>query len=170
MKNLRIEIKWAIIYSLMTLGWILLERILGLHGERVEYHASFTNFIALPSIIIFVLALKEKRNKFYDGYMSYGEGFIAGLKITFMVMLLSPVVNYLALEVVSPNYLENIGTYAVSIGLLSQEQAQIVFSLPSYILQGLIGAAMMGFLASAIVAIFTRGSRKKVPSPPSDTE
>lgn len=170
MKNFRIEIKWALIFSLMTLGWILLERLFGLHGEHVEKHATFTNFIAVPSIIIFVLALKEKRNKFYNGYMSYGEGFITGLKITFMVMLLSPVVNYLALEVVSPNYLENIGTYAVSNGLLTQEQAKIAFSLPSYILQGLIGVAMMGFLTSAIVAIFTTGSRKKVPSPPSETE
>lgn len=163
MKHFRIEIKWALIFSLMTLGWILLERSLGLHGEHVEKHATITNFVAIPSIIIFVLALLEKRNKFYDGYMTYGEGFITGLKITFIVMLLSPAVNYLALEVVSPNYLENIGSYAVDNGLLTQEQAQITFSLPSYILQGLIGAAMMGFLTSAIVAIFTRRSPKAAP-------
>lgn len=160
MKNFTIEFKWAIIFSIMTLLWIFLERMLGFHGDKVDQHASFTNFVAIPSIAIYILGILEKRRKYYNGYMNYAEGFVAGLKITLFVMLLSPLVNYLALEFVSPNYLTNIGTYAVNNDLISQEQADVTFSLTSYILQGLIGAGVMGFLTTAVVAIFTRKTRK----------
>lgn len=163
MKKFSLEFKWAIIFSLMTLVWIFLERILGFHGDKVDQHATFTNFVAIPSIAIYIFGILEKRRKHFGGKMNYAEGFITGLKITLFVMLLSPLVNYLALVFVSPNYLTNIGTYAVSNNLISQEQADVTFSLTSYILQGLIGAGIMGFLTTTVVAIFTRRLRKPNP-------
>ena len=156
MKKFSLEFKWAIFFSVMTLAWIFFERMLGFHGDKVHQHATFTNFVAIPSIAIYIFGILEKRRTHFHGKMNYAEGFITGLKITLFVMLLSPLVNYLALVYVSPNYLTNIGSYAVSNDLISQEQADVTFSLTSYILQGLIGAGVMGFLTTTVVAIFTR--------------
>ena len=32
MKNIKIEFKWAIIFTIMTLLWMVLEKLCGLHG------------------------------------------------------------------------------------------------------------------------------------------
>jgi hypothetical protein len=39
---------------------------------------------------------------------------------------------------------------------MTQEAAENYFNMKSYIIQGLIGAPVMGLITSAIVAIFTR--------------
>ena len=38
MGNLKIEIKWATYFTLMTLAWMLLEKMCGLHGKYIDYH------------------------------------------------------------------------------------------------------------------------------------
>jgi hypothetical protein len=44
----------------------------------------------------------------------------------------------------------------VSTGAMTQEAAEQYFSLKNYIIQGLIGAPVMGLVTTLIVAIFTR--------------
>ncbi|MFU8861697.1 MAG: hypothetical protein ACNA8K_14865 [Cyclonatronaceae bacterium] len=46
--------------------------------------------------------------------------------------------------------------YAVNEGKMTQQEAENYFSLSSYIIQGLIGAPLMGIITTAVVAIFTR--------------
>ena len=70
MKNLKIEIKWAIIFALMTLVWMLLEKLSGLHGKYTDYHLYLTNLFAIPAIWVMVLALNDKKNNFYNGNMN----------------------------------------------------------------------------------------------------
>jgi hypothetical protein len=65
MGNIKIEIKWAIIFSVMTLLWMLLEKLAGLHSTYIDYHLYLTNLFAIPAIWIMVLALKDKKKNFY---------------------------------------------------------------------------------------------------------
>ncbi|MDY0089018.1 MAG: hypothetical protein RBR78_01495 [Flavobacteriaceae bacterium] len=67
MKNLKIEIKWAVIFSLMMLLWMLLEKLTGLHSTHIDKHAYISNLFAIPAILIYVLALKDKKKNFYNG-------------------------------------------------------------------------------------------------------
>jgi len=60
MNKFKLEIKWALLFTIMSLLWMLLERLLGLHDEHIEKHAIYTNFIAIPSILIYVFALHQK--------------------------------------------------------------------------------------------------------------
>lgn len=64
MKNIKIEIKWAIIFSIMVLAWMVLEKISGLHGKYIDYHIYLTNLFAVPAICVMVLALKDKKKEF----------------------------------------------------------------------------------------------------------
>jgi len=160
MKNIGIEIKWALIFVIIQLLWMLLERVAGLHGENIDKHAMFTNFFAIPAIAVYVIALLDKRKNHYGGFMTYGQGFISGVIITVIVTILSPLTQYIICTVISPDYFRNATEYAVSSGKLTQEAAETYYSLKSYIIQGLIGAPIMGLITTAIVALFTRKNNK----------
>lgn len=155
MKKITTEIKWALIFVAMTLAWMVLERLAGLHDTQIDKHPVFTNFIAIPAIVLYVLALLDKRKRDYNGVMSYKQGFISGLIITAIVTVLSPLTQTITSLLITPDYFRNVIEYTVRQGIKSQEEAEKYFSLGSYIIQGLIGAPVMGIITTAIVAVFT---------------
>ena len=61
MTNFKIEIKWALIFAAMTLGWMLMERLVGLHSTHIDKHLLYSNLIAIPAITVYVFALLDKR-------------------------------------------------------------------------------------------------------------
>lgn len=158
MKNLKIEIKWAIIFVVMMLLWMVFEKVAGFHGEHINQHHIVTNFVAIPAILVYVLALLDKRKNFYNGTMTYKQGFVSGLFITIMVTVVSPITQYITSVVISPEYFPNVIAFAVEQGEMNQQEAENYFNLKSYIIQGLIGAPIMGLITTAIVSIFTRKS------------
>lgn len=161
MKNIRIEIKWAIIFCTMQLLWMLLEKLTGLYDEHIDKHHIYTNFIAIPSIGVYVLALLDKRRNFYQGTMSYKQGFVSGSIITLIVTLLSPFIQYLISTVIAPEYFPNVIKFSVENGTMTQDAAENFFNLKNYILQVLIGTPIMGIITTAIVSLFTIRKRPK---------
>ena len=157
MGKIKIELKWAFVFAGVSLLWMLLERLAGLHSEHIEKHGIYTNFFAIPAISIYVFALLNKRNTFYNGVMTYKQGFITGLIITLFVAILSPLTQVITSTFIAPDYFSNIIIYSVSENKVTQEEAENYFNLKSYIIQGLIGAPVMGIVTTAIVAIFIRG-------------
>lgn len=159
MKNWKIELKWALIFSGMSLLWMLIERLGGFHDVRIEQHPIFTNFIAIPAILVYVFALRDKKKNFYQGQMSYKQGIGSGLVISLIVAALSPLAMLISIKLITPHFFENAIAFAVSHGYSTQSEAEAYFNLQSYIIQGLIGAPIMGLITSAIVAIFVRSKQ-----------
>jgi len=155
MRKYAIEIKWGIIFFAAVLLWTVFEKYIGLHDERIDRHHILTNFFAIPAIIVYVLALIDKR-KWLGGTMTWVQGFFSGLIIAVIVSLLSPLGQYLTHEFLSPNYFENVIALTVDKGDLNQEDAEAYFNLSSYIKQSMVGAVMMGAMTSAVVAIFVK--------------
>lgn len=160
MKNIKIEIKWALIFVVMMLTWIAMEKLLGYHNEKIADHAMMTNFVAIPAIAIYVFALLDKRKNFYHGVMSYGQGFMAGISITLIVAILSPLTQYISSEFITPAYFTNVINYVVERGEMTHEEAESYFNLKSFMIQSAVGALGMGFVTSAIVAFFVRSKSK----------
>lgn len=156
MNRYKTELKWSAIFVVVMLLWMGFERLMGWHGENIENHAVYTNFFAIFAIGIYVLALLDKRKTAYDGFMTWKQGFIAGLIITIIVTLLSPLTQWITHTVITPDFFENIRAHSVQEGLMTQEEAADYFSLSGYIIQSMIGAFVMGIITSAVVAIFTR--------------
>lgn len=46
LQGYKLEMKWGLIFSTMMLLWMVVEKSLGFHGEKIDQHAVFTNFIA----------------------------------------------------------------------------------------------------------------------------
>ena len=155
-KKYGIEVKWAVIFFFVGLLWMLFERIIGLHDVHIDKHATYTNIFAVFAIALFVFALLDKRKNYYNGFMTFKQGFIAGLIITVIIAILSPLSQIIISEIISPHYFENIIDHSVQQGFMDFETASNYFSLGSYIIQAVIGALVMGVITSAIVAFFVK--------------
>ena len=159
--KIKIELKWALIFVGMSLLWMVLEKLAGLHSTHIDKHMYLTNLFAIPAIIVYVLALKEKKNKDYKGEMSYGQGFVSGLIITGIVALFAPLTQWITSTLITPEYFPNVIAHSVETGYHSSlEEAEAYFNLENYILQSFVGAIIMGVITSAIVAFFVRTKSK----------
>ncbi len=156
MKNLRIELNWAVIFIIAQLVWVALERLAGLHDTHIDKHPLFTNLFILVALAVYALALIDKRNNYYGGHMSYKQGFISGLYITAIVTLLSPLSQVVISMVISPAYFENAINYAVQSNQMSREEAEAYYSLSNFIIESLLFAPVAGVVTSAIVAFFVK--------------
>jgi len=161
MKKYAIELKWGIIFVIVSLIWVYFEKIMGWHGKNIASHAIYTNFFAIVAILIYVLALLDKRKNYYGGTMTWMDGFITGLIISMVVTVLSPLSQYITHQWISPEYFPNIIRHSVESGQLSQEEAESHFNLGSYILQSAIFGLVAGSITSVLVALFIK--KKPVP-------
>ena len=133
MKKFVTEIKWGLIFTLAGLLWMLLEKTLGWHDVLIAKHAIYTNLFAIIAIIIFVFALIEKRNKDLGGKMTWAQGIVSGVIISFVVAILAPLSQYISHQLISPNYFTNAINYNVEIGALNQKNAETLFNIKSYL-------------------------------------
>jgi hypothetical protein len=160
MKKFRIEVKWGILFFLSGLAWMALEKNLGWHDRLIEQHATYTLLYAPIAILIYVFALLEKKRKTYSGNISYIQGFFSGLVLTLIVVLLTPLSQYISHSVISPAYFSNVIQLTVNSGKMTLVEAEGYFNLMNYITQSLLFAAIMGVLTTAVVMIFLRSSPK----------
>jgi len=162
MNKIKIEIKWAVIFSIVALLWMVLEKLSGLHGKYIDYHMYLTNLFAIPAIITMVLALKEKKNRFYNGQMNYLQGLISGVILSIFIALLSPLTQWITSYVITPEYFPNVIKRSVELGYYkSIEEAESYFNYQNYAIQSTIGSLVMGIITSAIAMIFIRSKSKK---------
>ncbi|MCY2687831.1 DUF4199 domain-containing protein [Salinimicrobium sp. TH3] len=162
MSKYRIEIKWAVIFSVVMILWMVGEKLLGLHDEYISEHAFYTSFFAIVAIGIYLLALYDKRKNFHNGVMSWKEGFKSGAILTLGIVILSPFVQLLISFVITPEYFANITEYSVETGEMTRQEAEAYFNISNYILQSLLWAAVTGLITAAIAALIMR---RKVPNP-----
>lgn len=162
MKNLKLEIKWAIIFVIMSLAWMVLEKLCGLHGKYIDYHLYLTNLFAIPAIWVMVLALKDKKKNHYNGNMSYKQGLISGIFISIFIALMSPLSQWVISYIITPEYFPNVIKRSVEIGYFkTTAEAEAQFNYPNYAKQSAIGALVMGVLTSAIAMLFIRTKSSK---------
>ncbi|MBS1775377.1 MAG: DUF4199 domain-containing protein [Bacteroidetes bacterium] len=161
MKNIKIEIKWAIIFIIMSLLWMVLEKLCGLHGKYIDYHLYLTNLFAIPAIWVMVLALKDKKKKFYNGNMSYKQGLISGIIISVIIALISPLTQWIISYVITPEYFPNVIKRSVEIGYFkTTAEAEANFNYQNYAIQSSVFALIMGVVTTAIAMIFIRTKNK----------
>jgi len=162
MKNITIEIKWSILFSIMVLLWMCLEKLCGLHGKYIDYHLYLTNLFAIPAIWIMVLALKDKKKNYYNGQISYKQGVISGLILSILISLISPATQWITSYIISPEYFPNVIKRSVELGYFKTVvEAEANFNYTNYAIQGVIGSFIMGVVTTLIAMIFIKSKSKK---------
>lgn len=148
----KIEIKWGLLFSLMTLAWMSLEKMLGWHDVHIDQHATLTNLFSIPAIAIYVLAFLEKR-KAAGGIITWKQLFTCGMGITLLAGLLAPLVQVITFYIISPDYFQNAIEYAVTHEGKDRTEMEGFFNLKSYLWQSVVGAWVMGLVTAALVAL-----------------
>ena len=157
MRTIKIEFKWALIFSVASLLWMLLEKTCGLHTTYIDYHMYLTNLFAIPAIWIMVLALKDKKKNFYAGQITYINGLLSGLVLSVIIAAFSPLTQWITSYVITPEYFPNVIKRSVELGYYkTTADAEAVFNYKNYATQGFIGAFGMGAVTTAIAMIFLR--------------
>ena len=155
MSKIKLELKWALIFTVVALLWMVLEKAMGWHGPKIDQHATLTNLFAIPAIALYVFALRDKKASL-GGQMTWKQGFISGLVISLIIMVLTPLTQYITHAVITPEYFENAINYAVENEGKTRGEASAFFNLINYILYATISAPVFGAITSAIVALILR--------------
>ena len=161
MKTIKIAFKWAIIFSIVTLIWMLLEKLSGLHSTHIDKHMYLTNLYAIPAILIYVLAPKDKKKNFYGGKITYKQGFVSGIILSLIITLITPLTQWITSYIITPEYFPNVIKYSLESGYYKTlEEAEAFFNYKNYAIQGLIWALALGIVTTSIVMIFLRTKKK----------
>ncbi|MCE7040134.1 DUF4199 domain-containing protein [Dyadobacter sp. CY312] len=154
------EIKWAFIFIVTSLLWMVLEKVTGLHSNHIDKQQYLTMGFMVPAIWIYVLALKDKKKKDYRGRMTFKQGFISGLIISVIVALFSPLTQWITTYVITPEFFPNVIEYSLKTGYhKTRAEAEAFFNFENYAKQGLVGAIGMGIVTSLVVAFFVKSKR-----------
>lgn len=159
MKKFTVEMKWALIFIAAQILWMIFEKAMGWHDELIAKQAIYTNFFAIIAIGIYILELYEKRRKVFNGIMNWQQGFVSGIILTAFIAILTPFAQYLIIELITPEYFDNIISYSVENGRMTQENAEAFFNMKSYVVQATFGAIGYGVVTAAIAALIMK--RKK---------
>ncbi len=155
---MKTELKYALIFIAMQLVWLIIEVLSGLQTIYKDLHPIVSNFIFIPSVAIMAMGIRAKK-KDLGGKILFREAFLAGVLMSFIIAMLSPLVILIFDKFINPNFFTDFQNYAVEKGMLNIEQAKDYFNLKSYMLQSALGAMVMGTVTSAIVAAVIRTNK-----------
>ncbi len=163
MKNYSIEIKWTLRFILLVLAWAIGEKFIGLHDKHIDKYIIYTNLFALPAFLFFYLALREKKKYFFNNQITWSQGFISGVILSFFIALLIPFAQLVIYKSITPHFFETAIEYKTKSPLLKYhmtlEAARQYFNLRSFIIESIYTVLSMGTIAGAIIALIIRNKK-----------
>ena len=156
MEKFKIELKWALIYSICLLFWMYFEKTMGWHDEKIKFQPIYTMLFGLVSIIIYVLALVDKKKNYYKSTIDWKQGFLSGAILSLVVAILTPIVLYITFEYISPAYFTKIISYKIENSKMTLEDAEKYFSLSNYLYTNTFSTLSNGIVMSAIISFFIK--------------
>lgn len=159
MRSIRIELRWAILFSFFLMAWMWIEKYLGWHdqliGKQVWYHLLI---LLISYIVFYYFALKDKRNIYYKGKMDWKRALISGGIMSVFIAILSPFIQYFIYNYITPDYFGNMIEYQTSKEKYSMtlEGAQSLYNMKTFIFDEVVSSLSFGIVISAIVGLFVR--------------
>ncbi|WP_019037066.1 DUF4199 domain-containing protein [Psychroflexus tropicus] len=158
MKKFEIELKWATAFTAISIAWVYLEKFLGYHDEHVSSQAVFSFWLLVPQALIYIVAIRQKREKYYGGEITWQKAFISGVVLSAVIAGLSPAAIYLMTEFISPQFLSNIVEVRAEQGIPREGLVQI-YNLNSMVSQAIFNNLATGVFFSAVIALFLKNKK-----------
>lgn len=156
MEKFKIEIKWAIIFSLSLLIWMYFEKSMGWHDEKARFQPIYTMLFGVVSIFVYVFALLDKKKNYYQNNIDWKQGFLSGAILSVFAAVLTPLVLFITFKYFSPDFFTTVITYKTQNTKMSLEDAQKYFSMSNYIYTNTFSTLSNGIVLSAIISFFIK--------------
>lgn len=147
MNKYAIEIKWATIFSIAYLIWMLIEKQLGYHSDKALQEPLF-NLLFIPiTVLLFYLAIKDKKKVIFNGEMEWKEGFASGIVLTLLLTVTTTVVVMLTFNIISPDFFKTAIEQSDN-----KDLAQLNYNLPIFIKNNIFDKLSFGVVIAAIMS------------------
>lgn len=155
MKSFKIELRWAILYSLAIMVWGIIEQKLGWHDAHINYQLPLHLLATIIIMtVVLIVMIKQKRNNYYKGKMEWKQGIVTGGKFAVIAAALSVLTQYFIYHYISPDFFSHAIDYVTNKDQypMSLKDAKEIFSMKSYIVQGIQDCFSFGLVIAAIVS------------------
>ncbi len=159
MKAFAIELRYAFFISASTFIWLMLEYLLGFQDDYVSYHPVVSMLVLIFPIAFTFIALRKKREEYYQGVITFGQAFQSGLVIAVICALLAIPIQYIFHYAINPRFfdvmIEESMKQAINTGknlTEARQDAEAYFNIVSYIIQSVVGTLIIGLLLSGLFA------------------
>ena len=134
-KKVYIELKWAVIFTIAILLWILFEKTLGWYEEGIADQYWLALLFAPFAMLIYLLALREKRRRVYNGKMTWLQGFVSGVILTIFIALISPLAQYITYNFITLEYFNTVTDHSVTVDLMHRTKTNNYLNINGYLWQ-----------------------------------
>ena len=150
------EVKFAVIFVVLSFMWNCLEYLTGLQDKYIDLHPYFvTTFFILLTIVIYYLAIEEKRFK-AGGHITLLNTLLTGVFLTLFILILNPLFMYLFSEFINKEFYNSFIKYDVLTGKYNLSEAKEYYNLENFIYVGTIYRFIMGIAATLILSFFIK--------------
>lgn len=164
MKDFRTELRWGIIFSLVSMIWVYIEKnLLNWHDEHIAHQLGYHFIVTiLLFFIFFYLGIKDKKKNYYKGRLTWKQGVVSGGMITVIIVLLSPLTVFFIYHYITPDYFEHMIAYQTGKELYPMEvaAARRSFNMTSFIINEVSTTFSFGIGISALLSLFLRTGKK----------
>lgn len=153
MKQFSIELKWAFNFFIASMLWMMLEKFLGYHDDKIQYQPLFSMLFGLITLVIYIFALKDKKINFYHNQMNWREGFVSGLTLSLVIALFTTMIEYTKHHVISPYFLVTMQKIIVGQNKMTLENAENFFTFSNTLSQSIFYVISFGSVLAALISL-----------------
>jgi hypothetical protein len=153
MKQFSIELKWAFNFFIASMLWMMLEKFLGYHDDKIQYQPLFSMLFGFVTLVIYIFALKDKKINFYHNQMNWREGFVSGLTLSLVIALFTTMIEYTKHHVISPYFLETMQKIIVEQNKMTLENAENFFTFSNSLSQSIFYVISFGSVLAALISL-----------------
>jgi len=99
----KVAIKWAAFYIVVSIVLTYVYQFL-----KVDATSGIKYVAYIPFIAFLLLSLKEYKDQFNGGYLTFGEGFVTGLKYTIITSIVMGLFIYIYWTILSPQMYQQV--------------------------------------------------------------
>jgi hypothetical protein len=156
---MKTELKFAIIYVVISFLWNCLEYFAGLQDKYIDIHPYVvTPFYLLLTVIIYYLNIREKRWRNYRR-ISFIQAFGSGVLLSILIIILNPFLLYIFGKFINPEFYNSFIQYEILSGKMTPNEAADYYNIANFIVRGSIYRLVMGITVTLIIAVFIRKTK-----------
>jgi hypothetical protein len=137
---------------------VYFEKYLGYHDTNVSSQPIFSFWLMVPQALIYIVAIRQKRERYYGGEITWQKAFISGVVLSAIIAGLSPAAVYLMTEFISPEFMSNIVEVRAEQGV-PREGLEQIYNLNTMLRDAIFNNLATGVFFSAIIALFLKNKK-----------